>query len=53
VADLRVLNDADRRAIYEFVRSLGPAGTPAPAALPPWRKPTTPFIDLRVKRPKI
>lgn len=45
--DLRQLPDADLRAIYAFVKSLGPAGTPAPAAVEPWRQPSTPFIDMR------
>jgi mono/diheme cytochrome c family protein len=45
--DLRGLTDADLHAIYAFVRHLGPAGVPAPHALPPWRTPTTPFVDLR------
>jgi mono/diheme cytochrome c family protein len=44
--DLRALNIADRRAIYRFIRSLGPAGNPAPNDLPPEREPTTPYIDL-------
>ena len=46
--NLRVLTPADRHAIYAFVRSLGPAGSPAPAPVPPWREPSTPYIDLRV-----
>lgn len=33
--NVRAMNDADLRAIYAFVRSIGPAGEPAPAALPP------------------
>jgi mono/diheme cytochrome c family protein len=46
-ADLRALSVTDQRAIYTFVRSLGPAGVPAPDALPPWRDPAPPFIDMR------
>ncbi len=46
--DLRALSIADRRAIYAFVRSLGPAGVPAPDALPPWRDPAPPYIDMRL-----
>jgi mono/diheme cytochrome c family protein len=46
--DLRILPDADLRAIYQFVRSLGPAGGAVPAAVEPWRVPTTPFVDMRV-----
>ena len=32
---LRAMTDDDLRAIYHFVRALGPAGAPAPAYLPP------------------
>jgi len=46
--DLRGLPDADLRAIYQFVKSLGPAGVPAPNAIEPWREPSTPFVDMRV-----
>lgn len=49
--DLRVLNAADRHAIYTFIKSLGPAGVPAPAAIPPWREPTTRYIDTRPREP--
>jgi mono/diheme cytochrome c family protein len=47
--DLRALPDADLRAIYAFIKSLGPAGVLAPVAIPPWREPATPFIDMRVQ----
>ncbi|HVF65731.1 MAG TPA: cytochrome c [Casimicrobiaceae bacterium] len=42
---LRDMTDADVRAIYRYVRSLGPAGTAAPAYVPPAQKVTTPTID--------
>ena len=45
--DIRGLPDADIRAIYQFIKSLGRTGVPAPAAIPPWREPTTSFIDMR------
>ncbi len=32
---LREMKDVDLRAIYRFLRFLGPAGDPAPAYLPP------------------
>jgi mono/diheme cytochrome c family protein len=47
--DLRALPDADLRAIYLFIKSLGPAGAPVPDAIPPWREPATPYIDMRVR----
>jgi hypothetical protein len=45
--DLRQLPVTDLRAIYVFVKSLGPAGAPAPAAVEPWREPKTRFVDMR------
>jgi len=47
--DLRAVPDADLRAIYQFIKSLGPAGVLAPAAIPPWREPATPYVDTRVQ----
>jgi mono/diheme cytochrome c family protein len=46
-SDLRGLPDADLRAIYQFIRSLGPAGTVMPAAVEPWRTPATRYVDMR------
>lgn len=42
--DLRMLDLVDRRAIYRFIRSLGPRGVEAPADLPPEIEPKTPYI---------
>jgi mono/diheme cytochrome c family protein len=41
---LRELNEPDLRAMYRFVRNLGPKGERAPAGLPPNQKPKTPYI---------
>lgn len=41
---LREIRESDLRAIYRYVRWLGPAGDPAPAALPPGVDPPEPFI---------
>jgi mono/diheme cytochrome c family protein len=41
---LRDMSDDDLRAIYAYVRSLGPAGTPAPAYAAPDQKVDTPYI---------
>ena len=49
--DLRHLTVDDQRAIYRFVRSLGPKGQPAPQDVPANREPKTPYIDLRVHSP--
>jgi mono/diheme cytochrome c family protein len=43
---LREMSDRDLTDIYRFIRSLGPTGVPAPAAVPPGGKVNTPFIVL-------
>ena len=43
---LRAMSEEDRRAIYRFVRSLGPAGQHAPAYLPPGQTPPAPYFAL-------
>src|SRR5690606_11684833 len=40
------LSERDARAVYAYVRSLGPTGDPAPQALPPGQEPTTPYFDF-------
>ena len=41
---LREMSDADLVGIYAYIRQLGPAGTPAPAYLPPGEQPPPPFV---------
>lgn len=41
---LHAMSDADLRAVYEYIKSLGPAGQPTPAYVPPNEEPKTPFI---------
>ena len=36
------MSESDKRAVYRYIRSLGSAGSAAPAALPPGVKATTP-----------
>jgi mono/diheme cytochrome c family protein len=43
--NVRSMSEPDLRAMYAYIRSLGPAGVPAPDALPPGEKPKTPAID--------
>jgi len=43
---LNVMTDGDLRAIYRYVRSLGPAGEPAPEYVPPDREPKPPYITF-------
>jgi mono/diheme cytochrome c family protein len=42
--NVAAMTDADLRAIYAFIRSLGRAGTPAPAYVAPGGKVTTPYF---------
>lgn len=42
--DVRALTTSDQRAIYRFVKSLGPRGNPTPADLGPDTEPTTPYV---------
>lgn len=43
---LREMKEDDLRAIYRYVRHLGPAGKPAPAYVPPDREPKPPFVTF-------
>jgi mono/diheme cytochrome c family protein len=47
--ELRALSEGDRRAIYYFIRALGPAGSVAPFDLRPGQVPTTPYVDIDTK----
>jgi hypothetical protein len=40
------MSDDDLKAIYRYVRFLGPKGEQAPAPLPPGAKPTGPAITF-------
>jgi mono/diheme cytochrome c family protein len=40
---LKEMNEADLRAIYVFIKSLGPKGEPAPASQPPGETPKHPY----------
>lgn len=42
--NLKAMSDRDLTDIYRFIRSLGPAGAPAPIAVPPGGTVNTPFI---------
>ena len=37
--------EADLRAFHKYVTHLGPAGDPAPQALPPGQKPKLPYVE--------
>ena len=46
---LRAMSDDDLRAIYRYVKSLGPKGQVAPVYVPPGGKVATPYFDLTPK----
>lgn len=48
---IRAMHEDDRRAIYRFARSLGAAGEPAPAYLPPGQQPPVPYLQLVLPAP--
>ena len=43
---LNAMTTSDLRAIYRFIRSLGPAGEPAPAFVPPNQEPRPPYVTF-------
>jgi len=44
--NLRRMSEADLRAIYRYVRHLGPAGTSAPSYVPPGQTPPQPYVQF-------
>lgn len=44
--NLHVMNGDDLRAIYRYIRHAGPAGSPAPAYLPPDKEPPPPYATF-------
>jgi mono/diheme cytochrome c family protein len=44
--NLRAMTDADVKAIYAYLKYLGPAGAPAPAHVPPDKTPAGPFVQF-------
>lgn len=44
--NLRDMSERDLRALYHFIRSLGPAGQPAPAFVPPGEVPKGPVVQF-------
>jgi mono/diheme cytochrome c family protein len=41
--DVNIMSERDLRALYHFVRYLGPGGGPAPAYVPPDKEPQPPY----------
>ena len=48
---LNEMSEDDLRALYRYVKHLGPAGTPAPAALPPGEEPKGPAVRFPAPPP--
>ena len=46
--NLRAMREQDRLAIFRFIKSLGAAGEPAPAYLPPGQRPPPPYMELKL-----
>ena len=44
--NLRDMRDGDVKAIYAYLKHLGPAGEPAPAYLPPDQEPKGPYVTF-------
>lgn len=42
----RAMSSANHRSLYRYIRSLRPAGPPAPQRLAPGERPSTPVIDM-------
>lgn len=47
----RLMSDRDLRAMYRYIRSLGPRGERMPRGVPPNQEPTTPYVDFRPRQP--
>jgi hypothetical protein len=43
---LNEMSDSDLRALYRFIKGLGPAGQEAPAYLPPGQEPKGPYVQF-------
>jgi mono/diheme cytochrome c family protein len=44
--NLKAMTESDRRAIYHYIRELGPAGTPAPPYVAPGGSADALYVDL-------
>jgi mono/diheme cytochrome c family protein len=44
--NVHALTEAEMRSLYQYIKSLGDPGDPAPTDVPPGQKPTTPFVTM-------
>ena len=49
---IRDMEEGDLKAIYKYIRSLGPDEAVVPSALPPGQKPEPPYFELVLPAPK-
>ena len=49
--NLRAMTDGDVKAIYAYLKHLGPAGKPAPEYVPPDKTPAGPFVQFPAPPP--
>jgi len=42
--NVHAMDESDVRSLYQYIVSLGEAGAPAPAFVPPGEEPKTPYI---------
>lgn len=49
---LHAMNEKDLRAVFAYIKSLGPTGQPAPEYVPPTEEPKTPWLSFEPVMPK-
>lgn len=49
--NVRAMSNKDVRAIYQYLKYMGPAGEPAPQYVPPDKEPMPPFIQFPAPPP--
>lgn len=50
--NLRKMTDSDLRAVFHFIKHLGPAGEQAPGYVPPDKEPSGPYVLFPAPPPK-
>ena len=44
--NLRAMEESDMQSLYQYIKSLGTPGKPAPSRVHPDKEPTTPYVQL-------
>lgn len=52
-ANTAVMSQADLRAMYRYLKALGPKGSRAPRGIDPGVEPQTPYLDLTPREPAV